>query len=339
MRLLLAAAFMILAQQAGASVWPVNQAWSTANEHKYSTWVEQNWTQDIFKKGILNGLETDCADATYAMRALYSYENGLPFRVSSKNGEVWGEDTREFDSVSDSRERFRRFLKKMFDLTNTSTLGQDTYPVSLSRESLRAGTVYVEPNEHSYQIVGLTPEGVPVLLNSTTPKMGRVLFRTLSFPFYRPESKSFSDGYRAFRWPEELGVPVRTIKRANFGQYAVTGNVLEFAEKARRVLQLRDETLAQRIDRELTNVCYFARERAFLVVKAHLKRTDQPGQCLRGSVLEDHSTVIRDRRLTEYFQSLRSLRSDPRWETLDSSHRKTLLAIFIPGLVQGQASV
>ncbi|MES2854748.1 MAG: hypothetical protein V4692_02740 [Bdellovibrionota bacterium] len=314
---------------AHADVWKAENSWSTTWEDRYSKWVEAEWTQDVFKRGPLEGLETDCADATYAMRALFAQQNRLPFQVTTREGKVVSQSTSRFDDRKLETDRFRTFLKYVFDETNTKTLANDTYPIAMQRSSLRPGTLYLATGEHSYQVTSLSQYGVPVLLSSTTPIANRVLFRMSSFPFYRPETKDARDGYRAFRWPNEVGLNVRKISRASFEQYAISGNVMEFAEAAKKRLAVSIEPLDEQIDRQLTNICYFTRERAYGVVQAYLALTKKSDRCFSASERDEYSTEIRDSRIKDYFQLFRSLRDDPRWSDLRSAQKQKFLAVFI----------
>ena len=315
-----------------AAAWEATSSWDESHEAAYSAWVEKNWTQDVFKKGPLAGVETDCAEATYSMRALYAFENHLPFRISDGGHSTWGENTSAFDQIVAPEKRFRAFLDEVFRRTSTATLPRDTIPIAIARKSLRAGTIYVEPSVHSYQIVGVSRQGVPTLMSSTVPRKNRILFQTNAFPFYRPRSEDASDGYRAFRWPEELNKPVTQLSRANQEQYSIAGNVMQFAEQARERLALQDESLAERVDRELTNICYFTQERAFMVTNSFVKRLHMAPHCYVGGEKDDHSTTTRDRVLKDYFVTFRSLRSDPRWPALDESHKQRLMAVFVAGV-------
>lgn len=71
---------LVITFKLSAAVWSTDKVWNEENELAYSKWVETSWTNDVFTnaRSPLYGLKTDCADASYAMRAYYAFLNGLP---------------------------------------------------------------------------------------------------------------------------------------------------------------------------------------------------------------------------------------------------------------------
>ena len=62
-------------QTAQASVWKEQNQWDSSWEEKYSNWIQTSFNEDIFTAGKYKGIPTDCADAVYAARAIFSFEN------------------------------------------------------------------------------------------------------------------------------------------------------------------------------------------------------------------------------------------------------------------------
>lgn len=321
--------FLFITAVAFSSVWEVEQHWDQNWEKQYSSWVEKNWQQDIFtnESSLLYNLKTDCADASYAMRATFSYLHKLPFQFTSSSGRKINQASIVFDQVGNKDQRFRLFLEYVFTNTNTQTLSVDTYPVAISRETLRPGMLYVAPGIHSYQVIKLDIYGNIQTLSSTVPKAVRVLFLNHSFPFYLPSDfHKFSDGFRAFRWPEGLNPNESKdqfdISRQAQGSFIVYSNQLIFR------LSLKSEPLEFKIKRHLESLCYYARERSVLVAQAYVKKLARKGSCLDRSQFEDYSTYQRDSRLKEYFNYLQSLKSDLDWQTLPEELKARYLSLF-----------
>ena len=83
-----------------ASVWNSTNSWNNEWERKYRDWVKNDLTPEIFIDGRYKGISTDCADAVYTIRAIFSYENDLPFhfRNPNKYGERFSEKIHQFNN-------------------------------------------------------------------------------------------------------------------------------------------------------------------------------------------------------------------------------------------------
>lgn len=327
---------LMLTIQVSAEVWKTRFKWNEYFEQDYSNWVRQNWRQTIFteENSLYHGLETDCADATYAMRALYSYMHGLPFVVHTADGKLLKEESDRFDHIMERQDRFRAFMSHVFKVTDTRTLVLDTYPIAINRDSLRPGVVYVSPGVHSYQIIDLNEYGIITTLSSTSPVAVRVLFRNVGFPFYIPSKfKNYADGFRAFRWPSEMNEPVASLRRTSFEQFELAEiaqeDYFDFIEKIIFRLKRVDEPLESVIDRSYENLCYFARERGVLVIRSYGERLKNNEQCFDRETWQEYSTVHRDKRLESYFLAFRSLRYDQRWQELPMKAKAKLLSVFV----------
>ena len=73
-----------------AGVWDSdNNYWNDNWEVKYQQWAATEWKEDFFLNKVTRpayyGIPHDCADAVYLMRAVFSYENKLPFKIHYLN--------------------------------------------------------------------------------------------------------------------------------------------------------------------------------------------------------------------------------------------------------------
>ncbi|MBI5499306.1 MAG: hypothetical protein HY907_03620 [Deltaproteobacteria bacterium] len=117
-------------------------------------------------------LAPDCADTPFFLRAYFSWKMGLPFAVRKCLRGDWlhgpicepelvSNVDPEWDDVASVVDRFNRFVG--LTVANTVHSGtvrtvpddeaSDLYPVALSREALRPGVAYADPNGHVLVLV------------------------------------------------------------------------------------------------------------------------------------------------------------------------------------------
>ena len=121
----------------------------------------------------------DCADLPYMLRAYYAWKNGLPFSYSTAVTPLgFSKDIRytaRGNLVASRRDLVeagldaRRAIPGIVDTISSahyryppSYVGRllpDHYPVKISRESIKPGTVIYDPNGHVAVVYKVTPEG------------------------------------------------------------------------------------------------------------------------------------------------------------------------------------
>ncbi|MGB0848468.1 MAG: hypothetical protein ACPGSM_17190 [Thiolinea sp.] len=317
---------LALSANAYAAVWETENKWDRQWEQRYQHWVKTQWTDDIFMnpaKPIYYKYETDCADASYAMRLIFAYEHKLPFVVNNpaRPGKLITHRKSSWDHLSQGQ-RLRKFLDYIADVTSTKSLGDDTYPVALN--DIKPGDIYVAPGVHSYQIVNVTETGIAEVMASTTPKQARFLLRTPSFPFYVPEDKRMRDGYRRFKTPANIRKSARRQPGYSEEQFHLAQDVgfdyVKFTDAIARKLGKRAERPDEKTTRLLLALCMYANDRSVYVYDAlwHLQKIRKKGrQCMTRREYDDYSTPSRDKRLGMFFSSVqrhldRVGRFDPR---------------------------
>nr|CAA6829699.1 MAG: Unknown protein [uncultured Thiotrichaceae bacterium] len=314
-RLLLMAQVMLLwSTGANADVWQAQNRWDDNWERRYQHWVKTQWTEDIFmnpSKPPLYKYETDCSDASYAMRLIFSFENRLPFVVNdpSRPGQLISNRKSTWDNLSQGH-RLRMFLDFMADMTSTKSLSQDTFPVALN--DIKPGDIYVAPGVHSYQIVNVTETGIAEVMASTTPKKSRHLLKTPSFPFYVPEDKQMLDGYRRFKTPANILRPAHQQPGYSEEQFRLAADLgfdyVKFTDIVARKLGRRPELPDEKTTRLLLALCMYANDRSVYVYDAlwHLQKIRREGRhCMTQREYDDFSTPSRDKRLGLFFSSIR----------------------------------
>lgn len=306
----------VVPMQAQAAVWKAKHKWDAVWESRYQQWVKQHWTDDIFmdpSRPAYYKFENDCADASYAMRLIFAYENKLPFVVNNqlRPGKLVTNDMTRWDKLPSESQRVRKFMDYIADITSTQSLRQDTYPVAMN--DIKPGDIYVAPGVHSYQIVEVTDAGVAEVMASTTPKQARYLLRTPSFPFYVPDDKKKLDGYRRFKQPENIRKAQHRQPGYSDEQFriakAVDFDYVKFTDALSSRLGKRKERPDEKTTRLLLALCMYANDRAVYVYDAlwHLQEIRKKGrQCMTRREYDDYSTPGRDKRLRMFFDSVRN---------------------------------
>jgi hypothetical protein len=183
--------------------WPVLQAWDADAENLYSVWIERLFTDrleaqpswqglsDVLgdpRRNLLYdhlelgedsgrglGLQPDCADLAYFLRAYFAWKLGLPFGYSDcTRGTAsspprcvgWRSNAGPGLVAGDGVATMRRFLQREVADTVHSGSGRtpgessegDLYPVRLTTDSIRPGTVFADPYGHTLVIVQRIPQ-------------------------------------------------------------------------------------------------------------------------------------------------------------------------------------
>jgi hypothetical protein len=163
--------------------------------------------------------EPDCADLPYFLRAYFAWKLGLPagFRDCNRGNASSPPTcqalfTNEEPATGKSALGVaRQFMRKLANVAHSGSartgLGDETtdlYPVAVTREALRPGTVYADPYGHVLMLVKWVPQtasGGGLLLavdGQPDGSVGRKRFWEGTFLFASGE-KSAGPGWKAFR--------------------------------------------------------------------------------------------------------------------------------------------
>ena len=190
-------------------------------------------------------LTPDCADLPYFLRAYYSWKRRLPFgfhRCSrGKPGRgpscfsSWGNNSIPDlkDSWVDGSEPYtgRDIMQRFFSRTLAwgvhtgngrvalDNPENDLYPVELSRQSLRPGTVYADPYGHILVLTQFVPskEGRPGVLFAVDGQPDASITRKRFWEgnfLWNPDPKLGGSGFKAFRPFDWMEVETSTLKDA-----------------------------------------------------------------------------------------------------------------------------
>ena len=299
-----------------AAVWKDVNTWDDDWENKYQLWVKNSWTEDFFmneKKPTYYLFSHDCADAVYAMRLIFSYENKLPFIIHnpSKRGKYLSNRKGSWNKLPKEK-RIRKFLDYVANVTSTRSLAKDTFPIAL--DDIKPGDLYAAPDVHSYQVVNITEEGVAEVMSSTTPKAPRFLDRIPSFPFYVPEDiKKERDGYRRFIQPQNIKKSIKKQPGYNNEQYKIAEMVkhdyVRFTDIIASALGKKEEKADAKTLRLLIAMCMYANDRSVYIYEAlyKLQEMKKKGRrCMTRGEYNNYSTPSRDRRLKAFFNAVKN---------------------------------
>lgn len=214
--LLLVLGFSAVSISAHASVWSPTETWNESYEARYAEWLETNFDERFFLEGPWGGLKTDCADAVYGSRIIFSYLNSLPFSLSATDMK-FSNQTAAFDHIADPVARVRAFIDFVNDRTWTGSLARHTYPIAITRRAIRPGVVWMKPG-HVETVLHVHPTGVVELRGSWLPGAIRKMI-TITTLGYVPRKNTL--GFRRWIWPQNLGLDIKSQPGYDDSQFAL----------------------------------------------------------------------------------------------------------------------
>jgi len=306
----------------------------------------------------------DCADLPYMLRAYYAWKNGLPFSYSTAVTPLgFSKDIRytargnaitSRRDLTDAGLDARKAIPQVVDTISSAhyrtppdhagKLLPDHYPVRISRESIRPGTIIYDPNGHVAVVYKVTPEGSIHYIDThpdnsltrgiygkafsrATPAMGAGFKRwrpqTLVGAAQRPDG-SFAGGHIVLSpdkdipdWSDEqfFGTERNRTKAWTTGKFVLEGETLEYYDYVRRRLAtagFRYDPLEETrtMVRSLCEDLKYRVDAVDVAIKAGIHKRPQPDK-LPNNIYgtdgdwETYSTPSRDARLKTAFKELR----------------------------------
>ncbi len=245
---------------------PDDEFFSASSLHEFTSDEERNFLHNHLgadedqapPKGLR--LDPDCADLPYFLRAYFSFKLGLPFGFSkcSRGGGGQAPRCQDRQSNLDPLEepipsRWKRFetfarvtLKNSVHSGTGRTLAADDttdyYPVPLSRESLRPGTIYADPYGHILVVAKLLPQvgdkaGVLFAVDGQPDgTVAKKRFWEGNFLFVQDEPAMGNPGFKRFRPITAAGGNVRALsnkaiaERTDWGDHSLEQSKLSSSE-------------------------------------------------------------------------------------------------------------
>ncbi|MBX3018025.1 MAG: hypothetical protein KF767_09055 [Bdellovibrionaceae bacterium] len=309
------------AWNARADVWPTENRWSEAYERRFAEFI-RNLDLQIFEKttGDWGRIPTDCADAAYALRIIFAYENRLPVSFRTWNGTMTNA-TSEFDGEKDPVKRVRRFMAKVNNSTNTRSLVNDTYPVAIRAGVLRPGVMFLHPQGdsetpltyragHVYYLQNVRENGIIRFISSTVPAAIRSLDPRNGIIFTPMERDG---GYRAWVWPDSSDRPNYSEEQFQIGEwrpraYRDGSAWHRWARAVEQRIRSREPTPEEGIRANLENLTIVVQNRAKAVVTGwkFYQENYNPGQCMNERDYSSYSTPTRDVKVQVELQYFRN---------------------------------
>lgn len=355
-QILLFTVMILWASFSKAAVWTEVNQWSEDWENRYSAWVKSEWNKYFFSRTHLPngqsnpyyGLRVDCADAVYSMRIVFAYEHRLPFAMKDPTSSArkisnrmsrW-DHKREIDRV-------RSFLYYIYETGSTRSLPYDTYPVAISRRTIRSGGVLTTTpvNHHSWTLKEMLPIGVPYLVYNSVvgSHSGYTMQERKSWPnpswvFEGDYSASSGAGFRAWRPISSLNKPVWEVPGYSTEQFKIP--LSKWAKTLQSRLATRDEEEPQMIDRLVENVCVGFKDRVSYVNEALAYKRQYPS-CMSYEAYDIYSSPSRDERIFDDLillrRSYKEIMQKNGGQQLGSERKAQLQKIF-PYISQSTAS-
>jgi hypothetical protein len=249
---LIAAALLMLAPAGAAAqgAWETRHAeWTPADERGFANFVQALGqsdcrTVDACLRSTANPFRhsdpanvrftADCADFPYLLRGYYAWKHGLPFSYASGVAPADRADpardiryTWRGNRVTDRRRPNGpgwRALREMTGLVSTAVFRldprveperhfHDLYPVAITRDAIRPGTVLYDPRGHVAVVYSVEDDGRVLLLNAHPDNS---VTRTVYGPEYTRQEPELGGGFHNWR-PQRLEGAQQTASGALVG--------------------------------------------------------------------------------------------------------------------------
>ncbi|AHZ85385.1 hypothetical protein [Bdellovibrio bacteriovorus] len=346
----------LLGSPGQAAVWTDTNQWSAEWENQYSAWVKSEWNRYFFSRRLLPngqanpyyGLRVDCADAVYSMRLIFAYEHRLPFVIKDptySSSRISNKMSR-WDRLREI-ERVRSFLLYVHETTSTRSLPGDTYPVAISRKTIRSGGILATTavNHHSWTVKEILPIGVPYLVYNSVvgSHSGFTMQERKSWPnanwvFEGNYSSSSGAGFRAWRPIASLNRPVWEVPGYSTEQFQIS--LQKWTKTLQSRLATQQEGDTEMVSRLVDNVCVGFKDRVSYVNEALSYKRQYPS-CMSYEAFDIYSSPSRDERIFDDLMLLRRSYKEilQRNSGRDlTSEQKDQLAKIFPYINQSPAS-
>ncbi|MBY0413469.1 MAG: hypothetical protein K2Q18_04860 [Bdellovibrionales bacterium] len=308
----LAALILSIPTVGRTAVYEASRPFLSSDEALYSEWVQKVVHSDIFSnpESPYYGIKTDCADAAFALRTIYAFENKLAVDFIDNEGLKVSEKTSRFDYLPiTGTKRLKAFIEFLGENIGSEVLAKDnTYPIDL--KAIRPGDLYVtmwknpkgEMTRHVYIIKDVLITGDLLLYSSTQPRAVRPFLPRKGMP-----SKIFTQEPFGFkRFQAQLGVKKETLPNYSLMQYeALKLGEAGFFSLVKESLKTSEDTLGQNIQRRIENICVALNTRKDIVESALDAKRDLGVACFKKDQYDELSTPSRDKNINQDIERLR----------------------------------
>lgn len=322
LKLVLLVLISLVATEAKCEIWKATEQWDMAWEEEYARWISSarvNTGLFMDRRSKYYGIKADCADAAYAMRAIFAFENSLPFKISAPSGSRGAfphisNDTNSFSSHGSPVKQLVAMINYLGLQVGTEHLSyKDSLPVSI--EGIIPGTFNMYKIKqsgnyirHTYIIKDVQKSGDFELIWSTQAiARERALMQQRVKSLSKPPTQGW--GFRRFKWPQYLDESA-SIYPHDFNysneQYQLVSQLgtRGFFRHVKNSLATEKETYQQLLVKKFNSLCLEARDRVNNVNGALVFRQSINGRCMDYSEYDAYSTPSRDKSLQDTFIDL-----------------------------------
>lgn len=322
MRIFVLLSLLASISMSNAAVWNADKEWTVDFEKEYSQWMASSAVYPTMfrdKKSKYYGISADCADAAYALKAIFAYENSLPFAVvlptGSRKKKTFSNKQTRFDKYGPENKRLVAMINYLADVVGSESLTfNDTYPIALKTIAPSALFTYKikarfgKRIRHVYTIKDVTINGNFDLIYSTQA------IRKKKMPMNYRKSKALVNapqgnwGFRRLKWPRLLYAsssqyPVELGYSRE--QYSATQgrSTSQFFRYVKDQLKIEDETPDMVVSRATRSLCEEAQAR-IKYVEQGVEHNLATRRCMNYEDFDTFSTPARDKGLKEVYSSL-----------------------------------
>jgi len=298
-KLIIYISLLIFSVNIRGAVWDSEFQWSKSWEERYSKWIESSeFNPNIFSSKVspFYGIKSDCSDAIFAYRAIFSFKNKLNFKYKLY-GEIYSNSSNEFDHIQAPLDRLRAFIHKIGEVTGTESLAREN-SFSIELEDISPGDIYVsrwkrngQYIRHAYLIKSILPTGHLVLYSSTTPVKVRKLAVRKGMPLHILSGEPW--GFKRMK------NHIQDDFEQSNSQYSLLAEVGDkyFFNRVVDILKKEEDTLEANLLRRIENLCIMLKDRALEVKSAIQYQNIINNRCMTSNEYHEYSTPSRDKSL------------------------------------------
>lgn len=319
--------FSFFAFSTQAAVWNDTREWNQAYEEEFARWMGSNAVYErmfLDSRSPYAGIRADCADAVYALRAIFAFEHSLPFAINNPSGSRGSNSTihnglNKWDHYGSSQKKLVAMINTIAQSVGSENLTRfDTYPIKL--KNITAGGIFSYKIQaqfgkfirHVYNIKNINPVGTFDTIYSTQAIADKGL------PMTRRRDKEFINipqdpwGFRKFKWPQHVTLGAHNLPavyESSTEQYELAQRLGKngFFRLVKRTVATTSETPSQQLQRAFNNTCEESVARIEYVDQAlaHLRATGN--RCMNYQEFDTYSTPSRDATLLETFKKFQAV--------------------------------
>jgi hypothetical protein len=316
-----------------AAVWQSTNTWTQDSEKQFADFLQNKVHADIFinPKSPFAGISTDCADAVYALRVIFAYENKLLFamRDPTGGGRMITSEMNRWDNLPADK-RLRSFISFIRGVGTTGSLADDTYPIQINKNYVTPGVVYLNTTlsgipdmGHAEYVQNIDVTGYLSFLSSTVPSAIRKLNLTM---VNTVAPQNVDGGFRRFKQPGDYkksnkDLPGFSLEQFHLADWAPNKlsarvDIFNWHEAIRNRLRDRVPTLNESMGFLTENICNMLQARVSIVKAGWTQLQSRGGRCFAdsGEDYDNYSTPERDTRIFDNYALLEELLKiqDPR---------------------------